>query len=163
MARDLAAFEKFHAENPEAYRLFSKFTFEVIAAGRTHFSAHAILHRIRWFTDFEAKSGAFKINDHVAPFFARMWMAENPKHKGFFETRDPSDPTVADAVPVGHDVPWAHPSYRQGDTTPRRDVLLPAVVDAPPSLPGVSASAPTPSASAYLEPVGSPLSIWREE
>jgi hypothetical protein len=31
--RDLAAFEKFHAANPGVYRLFVRFTLEVIAAG----------------------------------------------------------------------------------------------------------------------------------
>jgi hypothetical protein len=93
------------------------------------------------------------------PRFGKHTIERRHIANGLYEYR--LAPTVADAVPVGQGGPSDHPSYRQGDTTPRR-ALLPAVVDAPPSLPGVSASAPTPPAR-VLESVGSPLSIWREE
>jgi hypothetical protein len=126
MARDLAAFNKFHAENPDVFRLFVRFTREAIAAGHKRYSAHAILHRIRWHTSVETRGDAFKINDHFAPMYSRLFMREFPQHDGVFETRDPSDPTVADAVPVGHDVPFAHPSYLNRDTNRQRPVLNPA-------------------------------------
>ena len=42
-----ARFEKFHAANPQVWELFKKFTFQLIAAGRAHYSSDAIMQRIR--------------------------------------------------------------------------------------------------------------------
>jgi hypothetical protein len=96
------------------------------------------------------------------PRFGKHTIERRHIANGLYEYR--LAPTVADPVPVGQGGPSDHRTYRDGDTTPRRDFLLPAVVDAPPSLPGVSASAPTPPSPEFrMGTVGSPLSIWREE
>jgi hypothetical protein len=80
-------FNDFHATNPEVYRLFDRFTREVIKQGHPRFSADAILHRIRWETTVVTRGDQFKINDHFSAYYARTWMAANPKHDGFFATR----------------------------------------------------------------------------
>ena len=93
-----ADFERFHAENPQVYRLFERFTFDAIYAGRTRFSSDAVLHRIRWYTNIETKDEAgFKINDHWTAFYARLFMRNYPQHKGFFSLR-----TAAADEPNGH-------------------------------------------------------------
>ncbi len=77
----------FHAENPQVYELFKRFTFQVISAGRDRYSSDAICHRIRWHTTIEARGDTFKINDHHTAFYARLFMDDHPQHRGFFETR----------------------------------------------------------------------------
>lgn len=82
------AFREFHRENPSVYRLFCRFAGDVLAAGRTYYSADAIVHRIRWHTNIETRSeDGFRINDHHVTFYARMWMRDHPQHEGFFRTR----------------------------------------------------------------------------
>lgn len=82
------AFEEFHAANPRVFELFEKFAFEVIGAGHRHYSADAILHRIRWHVAVETKSGdGFKINDHHSAYYARLFEARHPERSGFFRTR----------------------------------------------------------------------------
>jgi hypothetical protein len=80
-----AEFERFHAENPYVYSLFERFAFDAIRAGRKRFSAHAVIHRIRWYTQVETKSrDGFKINNNWFPFYARLFMRDHPEHEGFF-------------------------------------------------------------------------------
>ncbi len=82
-------FEAFHAENPDVYQLFERFTFEAIQAGRKRFSARTVLHRIRWYTSVETRDPqGFKINDHWSPFYARMFHERYPAYAGFFELRE---------------------------------------------------------------------------
>lgn len=92
-------FREFHRDNPHVYRLFDKFTRQVLATGRGRYSADAILHRVRWHTAIETRSDSFKINNNWAAFYARMWMHDNPAYKEFFETRVQRSGA---AVPPGH-------------------------------------------------------------
>ena len=39
-------FEEFHAENPDIYEAFERFTFKVIATGRKHYTATAVFERV---------------------------------------------------------------------------------------------------------------------
>lgn len=88
-------FRLFHADNPRVYELFCRFTQEVIEAGRTRYSADAILHRIRWHVDIEIRSGdGLKINDHFSAFYSRRWALDHPTQPDLFERRR----SVADAV-----------------------------------------------------------------
>lgn len=80
---------EFHQKHPEVWTLFCRFAFEMIRTGRKHYSADAVMHRVRWETDqgrdFE-NEGGFKIsNNHVA-FYSRWFMACYPQHDGFFRT-----------------------------------------------------------------------------
>ena len=93
-----AEFETFHQANPHVYRLFKRFTFDAIRAGRKRFSSDAVLHRIRWYTNIETTDEAgFKINDHWTAFYARLFMRDHPEHEGFFALR-----TAAADEPNGH-------------------------------------------------------------
>lgn len=82
-----AKFEVFHAENPHIYELVKKYTFEVIRAGREHFSMISIFERIRWFTTVETTGDEFKINQNFATYYGRKFMDDYPEHEGFFRTR----------------------------------------------------------------------------
>ena len=82
-----AAFLVHHAENPHVYVLFDKFTWQVIRAGFNRYSARAIFHRIRWYTNIETSDPTFKLNNNHSPYYARMWMEDHPEFPEFFETR----------------------------------------------------------------------------
>lgn len=78
----------FHKENPQVWQLFEHFTNQVIAAGHKHYSAAAIIQRIRWHTDVETTDAAFKINNNHHPYYARYFHHVHPQHDGFFRTRE---------------------------------------------------------------------------
>ena len=80
-------FDAFHADNPDVYELFKRFTFEKIDAGKKKYSARGIIFRIRWETDIQTTEEQPNINDHWSPFYARMFMRDFPRHEGFFELR----------------------------------------------------------------------------
>ena len=81
-----AAFVAYHRAHPSVWRLFARFTFQVIERGHRHYSADAVVHRIRWHATVETSGEGFKIrNNHVA-FYARMFMSTYPEHDGFFRT-----------------------------------------------------------------------------
>jgi hypothetical protein len=86
------AFLAFHKQNPKVWHLFKRFTFELIDAGHKHYSARAVIHRIRWHTDVEtvdpdAFPEGLKINDHYSPWYARAFQKVYPDHEGFFRNR----------------------------------------------------------------------------
>jgi hypothetical protein len=81
------AFERFHAQHPEVYVLFDRYAKQAIARGYKRFSSDAILHRIRWQAAIEAKVKPYKINNDYTPYYARLWMKQNPGWEDFFELR----------------------------------------------------------------------------
>lgn len=83
-----AAFELWLNDNPNVWRLFESFTFAAIKAGRTHYSADAICHRIRWHVDVETRDASgFKVNNNHVAFLARRFEQLHPQHARFFKTR----------------------------------------------------------------------------
>ncbi len=48
------AFERFDRAHPDVWALFVRFAEELRASGRHHYSADALLHRIRWELDTSA-------------------------------------------------------------------------------------------------------------
>jgi hypothetical protein len=82
------AFKEFHANNPQVYELFRRFTFQAIDAGRRDFGAKAVVERIRWSTMVETKGDIFKINNNYTSWYARMFMNDHPEHYGLFQTRE---------------------------------------------------------------------------
>ncbi len=79
-------FEKYHAKNPEVWQQFKDATFALIRVGRNHFSADAILHSIRFNTVIRGGKD-FKINNNYSSMYSRMFTANYPQHKDFFEQR----------------------------------------------------------------------------
>jgi hypothetical protein len=78
---------KFVAAHPEIWRLFLRFTHELIGAGREHYSSDAVLHRIRWYTAVESHGEEFKVNNNFSAVFARWFHDAYPERAGFFRTR----------------------------------------------------------------------------
>ena len=85
------AWWEWHKQNPEVYELFKKYTFEAINAGHKHYSAYAIVERIRWHTEVETKGDEFKINNNHRPYYARLFMHHYKDHEGFFRLRELTD------------------------------------------------------------------------
>ena len=82
-----AKWRQFHAENPGVYELVKRFAYEAIAKDRNHYSIMTVIQRIRWHTEIETTGDTFKINNNFAPYYARLFHADHPKHDGFFKTR----------------------------------------------------------------------------
>jgi|TARA_R100001530_G_scaffold136032_1_gene114945 hypothetical protein len=83
MSDKLEAFEKYHNTNPHVYDLFVRFAFEILDAGHTHYSARAIIDRIRWHTNIETQGDIFKISNNQTPYYARMFSYDYPHHADF--------------------------------------------------------------------------------
>ena len=65
-------FEKYHAKNPEIWEAFKTLSFQLIKAGRSHFSADAILHTILIITAIRGGLD-FKINKRQTTIKA-LWI-----------------------------------------------------------------------------------------
>jgi hypothetical protein len=50
-------------------------------------SANQIMHVIRWETSLTAEGDTFKINDHAAPLYARMFVQKHKRYEGCFRNR----------------------------------------------------------------------------
>jgi hypothetical protein len=83
-----AKFAEIDAANPDVWRLFERFTFELIRRRFSHYSADAVLHRVRWETSSAIDdASSFKINNNWSAFYARKFHAKYPKYEGFFRLR----------------------------------------------------------------------------
>lgn len=76
-----------HAANQHVYELFKQFTFEAIDKGHRRLSAWLVVNRIRWETTVETNGGDFKISNDFIAYYARLFMDEHPKFRGFFRTK----------------------------------------------------------------------------
>jgi hypothetical protein len=63
----------------------------VRSRGFEHYSARAILHRLRWHYQIERGDVHFKINNNYSARLARWYMKIRPGALGFFQTRDRSE------------------------------------------------------------------------
>lgn len=80
-------FRRYHAENPQIYRMFCFFAMEKINAGAKHLGSKAVIERIRWETFVTANDDTYKIRNTFTPHYARLFMKDHPQYAGFFETR----------------------------------------------------------------------------
>lgn len=79
--------EQYHADNPQIYEAFERFTMEAINSGRKYFSSEMIINRMRWYTAIEAKNDIFKINNDLKAFYSRLFENNHPQYKDFFRKR----------------------------------------------------------------------------
>jgi len=79
--------KKFDAENPEFYKLFTKYALQIQSRGHKKFSAYAIFERIRWHTAIETTDPDFKLNNSYRPYYARKLMAFDVRFWDFFNVR----------------------------------------------------------------------------
>jgi hypothetical protein len=85
LERQAAAFV---AEHPEVWRLFVRFTFELIRSGKDHGGAKAIFERIRWESLVALHvEGRPVLNNNYTASFARAFGRTYPEHAAFFRTR----------------------------------------------------------------------------
>jgi hypothetical protein len=82
-----ADWHAFHVANPNVYSKFCALAQQIIDAGYTHYSADAILHRIRWHYHVEQGDRQFVLNNNWTSRYARLWLSDHPEYAGFFETR----------------------------------------------------------------------------
>lgn len=80
-------FQEFDRANPEVWKLFVRFAFELIEAGHKVLSVSLITERIRWETMVRTTTADFKINNNHRPFYARKFMKLYPTHNDIFRTR----------------------------------------------------------------------------
>lgn len=80
-------FIEFHKANPHVYQRIDHFMKRVIERGYQRFSINMIFERIRWETMIETSGDGFKVNNNYRPYYARLWMKNNPEHGTMFETR----------------------------------------------------------------------------
>lgn len=81
------AFLRNHSMHPEIWIEFARLTLSLIANGRTHYGAKAIMEVVRFNTSIRG-SGEFKVNNNHTAFYARVWCLTYPEYETFFETRD---------------------------------------------------------------------------
>jgi hypothetical protein len=89
--------------------LFERITLALIDQGFEHYSARAILHRIRWHYTVDAGMRDFKCNNNWTPRLARWFMEEHPSADEFFEIRaspSPHDMTDYGGPYDGELDPW---------------------------------------------------------
>lgn len=80
------AFQHYHKQNPDIYRMFCRFARQA-AQRRDHYSAKAIMERIRWETMLNDDQPDFKIDNTWTSHYARKFMADYPQYNGFFQLR----------------------------------------------------------------------------
>lgn len=87
-----AAWERYHAENPDVYKVFCEMAQKALASGRKRFSARTICEAIRWDRQVGSTStqrdAGFKIANAHSRFYADLWTEENPEHSEFFRSGD---------------------------------------------------------------------------
>lgn len=59
----------------------------VRARGRKHYAARTIAEYMRHYTLLHQREGDFKLNDHITPDLARLYLLLTPEAEGFFELR----------------------------------------------------------------------------
>jgi hypothetical protein len=94
-------FEAFHRENPTVYQHLVRLAREAKSAGQ-RVGMRCLWERLRWFSQIEVKDEtqrAWKLNDHYAPWFARLITATEPDLRDFFETRDRASNSENEAHP----------------------------------------------------------------
>jgi hypothetical protein len=82
----LEGFIKFHKNNLHVWEMYCRFA-DQIRSVRSFYSAHAILHRVRWEIDFTTTDEEAKINNNYSAYYARMYLATHPEAGGFFKLR----------------------------------------------------------------------------
>ena len=75
--------------NQHIYRKFTQMAFDQKRLGRKHYSARAIVQRMRWDTNIrQAGDQTYKIDNVMTPGLARLAMRDEPELKGFFRCRN---------------------------------------------------------------------------
>lgn len=83
--------QRFHAANPVVYHLFKRYALQLIRSGETRIGGRLIWERIRWETyvrlRLRTEGKRPRMNDHLVPFYIRLFVLENPQHREKFALR----------------------------------------------------------------------------
>lgn len=71
-------------DNLNVWLEFEKMCLNLINNGYEHYSARTLIHVIRYQTHVGEFKSKYKVNDHISPVFARVFMILHPQHDGFF-------------------------------------------------------------------------------
>lgn len=96
--KDAIRYREHRARHPKILKwLIAKAKEAKYEKGQDAWSVMALIHVVRWFFDLEKDADGYKINDHVASYYAREIMMKEPGLYGYFETRTGN----ADFEPLG--------------------------------------------------------------
>ena len=85
---DWEKFKGLHRRNPAIYRSFCEISETLIGRGFSHYSAYGVMHIVRYQNHHEMSlDDGYKVSDHMTPFYARLWIRDNPEHEEFFSTK----------------------------------------------------------------------------
>lgn len=80
---------EFHAANPAIYVELRRMALDLRGVGRKRYGMHGLFEVLRWHrAQLQTTDDEFKINDHHAPFYARLLMMREPRLVGFFALKD---------------------------------------------------------------------------
>ena len=80
-------FLEFDRKYPWVYTSLHEMAVQLKGAGFKRYSMRTMWEVLRWQQDRKVAGGKWELNDHLAPFYARKLMRENPRLRDFFETR----------------------------------------------------------------------------
>lgn len=82
-------FLQYHDRHPDIWKAFERKTFEAINRGFRNYGVGAIFELLRWETGVgsDGKDG-FKLNNNWRAYYARLFEAKYPQHRGFFRNRE---------------------------------------------------------------------------
>lgn len=81
-------FDAWIEANPNFWRMFCEFTFELTRANIHKSSAWLVCNRIRWETALITRGNPYKISNDFIALLSRKFMQEFPEHQGFFQTKE---------------------------------------------------------------------------
>jgi hypothetical protein len=70
----------FHKNHPEVYEKYKQEIIDAFRSGKDLYSVQVIMENNRW-------NERRKIKNNHAPYYARLFIEENPQYKGFFRLR----------------------------------------------------------------------------
>lgn len=81
-------FKQYHRANPRVFGLFLRFTLKAKSRGYKHYSAKAVMERIRWHMEIDTQDGdGFKINNSYVSRYVRLLEKLFPEYEGFYFKR----------------------------------------------------------------------------
>lgn len=75
-------------DNLHVYDAFERETLKVAAKGFKHYSARTIIEVLRHHSALHEVGGPWKLNDHMTPYWARLFALMHPPHAQLFEYRE---------------------------------------------------------------------------
>ncbi len=76
------------SQNSKVYREFERRALQMARTGRKRYGARTIIETMRYDSDIADTDRTFKLNDHMTPGMARLWMNTHAEqYPKFFELR----------------------------------------------------------------------------